>query len=280
MSENLRTRLLVAAVGIPLTVAVVLSGGWVFAAGLALLAAVGMDEFARIFRRSGERPFRLLGALSAGMLPLLAYTAGPRGAWLAGAPLLMLATGAAAARVPTREGPMTAAALTGFGALYLGGTLALSVPLREELADGRLAGTLLFFFPVTVTWLADTAAYVAGRRWGRRQLAPEVSPNKTWVGAVAGVAAAAAGAAAYGGLLLPVAGEAAAPGLPTSLLLGLLIGGAGIGGDLSVSILKRECGVKDSSNLIPGHGGMLDRLDSLLWVFPATYFFLLLVGAP
>lgn len=280
MSENLRTRLLVAAVGIPLTVIVVYAGGWTFAVGLAALAAVGMDEFARIYRRNGERPFRLLGALGAGMLPLLSLTAGPRGAWLAGAPLLMLATGAAAARVPPREGPMTAAALTGFGALYLGGTLALAVPLRTELADGRLSGTLLFFFPVAVTWVADTAAYLFGRRWGRRQLAPEVSPNKTWVGAAAGVLAAAVGAAAYGAFLLPLAEGSASPGLATSLLLGVLIGGAGIGGDLSVSILKRECGVKDSSNLIPGHGGMLDRLDALLWVFPATYFFFLLFGTP
>ncbi|MFB6368301.1 MAG: phosphatidate cytidylyltransferase, partial [Gemmatimonadota bacterium] len=190
---------------------------------------------------------------------------------------LMLAAGSAAARVPPREGPMTAAALTGFGALYTGGTLAFSVPLREELASGRLEGTLLFFFPVTVTWLADTAAYLAGKRWGRRQLAPDVSPNKTWTGAFAGVGTAVVGAGLYGTLLLPLAGGgAASPGLVASLLLGLVVGAAGIGGDLSISILKRECGVKDSSQLIPGHGGMLDRLDALLWVFPLTYVFLLL----
>lgn len=280
MSENLRTRLLVAAVGIPLTVVVVYAGGWIFAVGLAALAAVGMEEFTGIYRRHGQRPLRLLGALGAGMLPLLALAVGPYGAWLAGAPLLILATGSAAARVSPQEGPMTSAALTGFGALYLGGTLALSVPLREGLAGGRAEGTLLFFFPVVVTWVADTVAYLAGHRWGRRQMAPRVSPNKTRVGAVAGVTAATVGAAAYGELVLPLAAGSGSPGLAASLLLGLLIGGAGIGGDLSVSILKRECGVKDSSNLIPGHGGMLDRLDSLLWVFPVTYFFFRLVGAP
>ena len=274
MSDNLRTRLLVAALGIPLTVVVVYAGGWFFAAGLAVLAGVGMDEFVRIYRGDGSHPFRVLGALGAALFPLLAHAVSPEAAWLAGAPLLILATGAAAARVPPREGPMTAAALTGFGALYIGGMLALSVPLRETLASGRLEGTLLFFFPVTVTWLSDTAAYLAGKRWGRRQLAPLVSPNKTWAGAVAGVTAAVAVAGLYGELLLPVAGGSAAPGLVPSLLLGLLVGGAGIGGDLSVSILKRECGVKDSSQLIPGHGGMLDRLDALLWVFPVTYFFL------
>lgn len=277
MSDNLRTRLLVAALGIPLTVVVVYAGGWFFAAGLAALAGVGMDEFVRIYRGHGSRPFRVLGALGAALLPLLALAVSPEAAWLAGAPLLMLATGTAAARVPPREGPMTAAALTGFGALYIGGTLAFSVPLRETLASGRLEGTLLFFFPVTVTWLSDTAAYLAGKSWGRRQLAPRVSPNKTWAGAVAGVTAAVAVAGLYGELLLPVAGGSAAPGLGPSLLLGLLVGGAGIGGDLSVSILKRECGVKDSSQLIPGHGGMLDRLDALLWVFPVTYFFLSLL---
>lgn len=276
MSENLRTRLLVAAVGIPLTVVVVYAGGWIFAAGLAVLAAVGMDEFVRIYRRHGSRPFRLLGAAGAGLFPFLALAVGPDAAWLAGAPFLMLAVGSAAARVPPREGPMTAAALTGFGALYTGGMLAFSVPLREELASGRLEGTLLFFFPVTVTWLADTAAYLAGKRWGRRQLAPDVSPNKTWMGAFAGVGTAVVGAGLYGTLLLPLAGGSASPGVVASLLLGLVVGAAGIGGDLSISILKRECGVKDSSQLIPGHGGMLDRLDALLWVFPLTYVFLLL----
>ena len=274
MSDNLRTRLLVAALGIPLTIVVVYAGGWFFAAGLAVLAGVGMDEFVRIYRGEGAHPFRVLGALGAALFPLLSHAVSPEAAWLAGAPLLLLSTGTAAARVPPREGPMTAAALTGFGALYIGGTLALSVPLRETLASGRLEGTLLFFFPVTVTWLSDTAAYLAGKRWGRRQLAPLVSPNKTWAGAVAGVTAAVAVAGLYGELLLPMAGGSAAPGLGPSLILGLLVGGAGIGGDLSVSILKRECGVKDSSQLIPGHGGMLDRLDALLWVFPVTYFYL------
>lgn len=274
MSENLRTRLTVAAVLIPLTVVVVYAGGWVFAAGLAVLAGLGMREFVEIFRGHGARPFLLLGVAGAALFPVLAQAAGTRAAWLAGAPYLMLVTGVAAARVPPEEGPMTAAALTGFGALYTGGILALSVPLREGLAAGRLEGTLLFFFPVTVTWVSDTVAYLAGKRWGRRQLAPVVSPNKTWAGAVAGVSAAVAAAGLYGGLLLPAAGGSASPGVAGSLLLGLLIGGAGIGGDLSVSILKRECGVKDSSQLLPGHGGMLDRLDALLWVFPVTYFFL------
>lgn len=277
MSENLRTRLLVAVLGIPLTVVVVYAGGWFFAVGLSVLAAVGMDEFVRIYRGHGSRPFRVLGALGAALFPLLAHAVSPQVAWLAGAPFLMLVTGAAAARVPPREGPMTAAALTGFGALYVGGMLALSVPLREELVSGRLAGTLLFFFPVTVTWISDTAAYVAGKRWGRRQLAPAVSPNKTWMGAVAGVTAAVVAAGLYGGLLLPAIASPASPGIAASLVLGFLVGAAGIGGDLSVSILKRECGVKDSSQLIPGHGGMLDRLDALLWVFPVTFIFLRLL---
>lgn len=277
MSENLRVRLLVAAVGIPLTVVVVYAGGWFFAAGLAVLAGVGMDEFVRIYRGHGSRPFRVLGGFGAALFPPLAYAASPEAAWLAGAFFLMLATGTAAARIPPEEGPMTAAALTGFGVLYTGGTLAFSVPLREELVSGRLAGTLLFFFPVAVTWIADTAAYLAGKRWGRRQLAPRVSPNKTWIGAVAGVTAAVAAAGLYGELLLPVAEAGASPGWPASLALGFLVGTAGVGGDLSVSILKRECGVKDSSQLIPGHGGMLDRLDALLWVFPVTYIFLRLI---
>lgn len=277
MERELKTRLAVAGVGIPLCLLAVFAGGWVFAAGLGTLAAVGMHEFLGMYRGRNVRPFRVLGPGAAALFPLLAYAGGPGLAWVAAAPFLLLVGGVATLRLSPEEGPLTAAALAGFGALYVGGLLAFSVPLREGLAAGRAEGTLLFFYPVAVTWCADTAAYGVGRRYGRRSLAPTVSPNKTVAGAAGAVAAAVAVGLLYGSGLLALTDGALAPW--ASALFGLLVGGAAVAGDLVESSMKRECRVKDASSLLPGHGGMLDRLDSLLWVFPVAYFFLYLYGS-
>ncbi|HKK07415.1 MAG TPA: phosphatidate cytidylyltransferase, partial [Gemmatimonadota bacterium] len=187
---ELGTRLLVAAIGVPLCVLVVWIGGLVFALGLSVLAGVGLWEYAGMFRARGRRTgmdggvFMAPGVVVAALLPPLALWAGLEAVWAA-TPLLVLAAGAwALATRPPSSGPVTGAALTVFGVLYVGGLLAFGVPLRE-LGTSRVAGTLLFFLPVVVTWGTDTAAYFGGRRLGRRRLAPRVSPNKTVEGAIA-----------------------------------------------------------------------------------------------
>lgn len=278
---NLHLRLLVAAIGVPLCAMVVFAGGLVFALGLGLVAALGYWELAIMYRSAGARPLVWPGTLGAGALPVAVLYFGGAGAWAVGALLLMASGGLSTARVSIREGPGTAAALTAFGALYVGGLLSFGVPLREgappsivaeetELAIDRLAATLLFFFPVVTTWLADTAAYFGGKALGRRKLAPEVSPNKTVEGAVAALIVGPLAALAYSTWVLP-GGWDLRPG--RSLLFGLVVAAAAIAGDLVESALKRETDVKDSSDLLPGHGGLLDRLDSLLWALPAAYFF-------
>ena len=168
--------------------------------------------------------------------------------------------------------------------MYVGGLLAFGIPLREggvlvpeasRPGDARIAGTLLFFLPVVLTWIADTAAYGGGRAFGKRPLAPRVSPNKTVAGAVAALLASLLTAFLYPRLLLP---DIWTLGIPLTLVFGLVVGALAILGDLAESALKRECGVKDSSSLLPGHGGMLDRLDSVLWALPAAFFLLVLTG--
>ena len=279
---DLRTRLLVAAVGVPVTGAVVFAGGLLFASGLGLLAAVGYWEYAAMYRQGSPRPFVALGAVGAGMLPIVVLYAGLSGAWLF-VPILLMACGAyGMARVPISESPVACAALTAFGVLYVGGLISFGIPLRTgPLADfpflevDRLGGTLLFFFPVVVTWLADTAAFFGGRRLGRRKLAPMVSPNKTVEGALAALAAGPIVAVLYGFVLLPEAWRLAPL---TAAAFGFVVASLAIMGDLVESALKRERDVKDASNLLPGHGGLLDRLDSLLWALPAAYLFLKIVG--
>ncbi|MDQ5851749.1 MAG: phosphatidate cytidylyltransferase, partial [Chloroflexota bacterium] len=117
-----------------------------------------------------------------------------------------------------------------------------------------------------ITSANDTAAYFVGRAWGRRRMAPSISPNKSWEGAAGGLA----GAVVAGALLVPLLG------LPISAAMGMLLGGvggvAGQAGDLAESLLKRQAGIKDSGHLIPGHGGLLDRADSLLFTVPTLYY--------
>lgn len=138
----------------------------------------------------------------------------------------------------------------------------LGLPLGAMVAVRRLDGPLVLSLLLATTIVSDTAQYYGGRRFGRRLLAPRVSPKKTVEGALSGIV--------VGGLVLPVAGAALLPASPVWLLwlVGLSLVGLGIAGDLFESLLKRSVGVKDSSGLIPGHGGVLDRVDSLLFAAP------------
>lgn len=280
---ELRLRLAVAAVGIPVSVAVVWTGGWVFVAGFVLLGAVAAGEFAGLLVRAGRPVLRRATVAGGALFPMLVHLLGSGTAWQLAAAGVMAAGGMAMAARTIEAGPATAAALTLFGVLYTGGLLGFGIPLREVHSTGRLAGTLVFFLPVTVTWVTDTAAYFGGRRWGRRSLAPRISPNKTVAGAVAALLAGPAATLAYVGLLLPLADgdPGVLPGLGPAgaLVLGLLVAGAAIVGDLVASALKRECGAKDASGLLPGHGGLLDRVDSLLWTVPTAHAFLLVTAA-
>jgi phosphatidate cytidylyltransferase len=132
-------------------------------------------------------------------------------------------------------------------------------------------GELLIFFLLLVTWAGDTGAYYAGMSLGRRKLAPVISPNKTVEGLIGGLMLAVLAAVGARLWFLP------SFSLADCLATGLLLTGAGVLGDLAESALKRSAGVKDSGSLIPAHGGMLDRLDSLLFTAPAFYYYVTVV---
>jgi phosphatidate cytidylyltransferase len=168
------------------------------------------------------------------------------------------AVGSGRAEPPTVRG--VCAAL--FAPIYLGLPLGAFVGVRT--VDGREAVLLLMITIVA----SDTAQYYGGRAFGRRLLAPSISPKKTVEGAVAGLIAGPLVMALVGRVWLPAAGVA------TLALVGGTLTALGIVGDLFESLLKRSAGVKDSSSLIPGHGGLLDRIDSWLFAAPAYYVFL------
>lgn len=282
MSPNLRKRLAVAGVGVPLCALITYAGGFVFVTGLGVAAALGYREFAGMMRGTGTRVLTLPGVVAAFLFPLIVFSGGLEGGGFYAAGLMLGLPALAIAVVDLPERPIRAAACTAFGVFYVGGLLSLGVPLREggllSPAGGdanavRMAGTLLFFFPVVITWLADTAAYLGGRAFGKRPLAPRVSPNKTVAGGVCALLTGLAVAVLYPRFLLA---EVWSLDPVRTLAFGLVVAGLAIVGDLAESALKRECGVKDSSGLLPGHGGMLDRLDSVLWALPAAFLFLLL----
>jgi phosphatidate cytidylyltransferase len=156
--------------------------------------------------------------------------------------------------------------VTLFPVFYVAVPLGLAAALHADRGPWALA------VPFLVVVASDSAQFYGGRTFGRRPLAPRISPKKTVEGAICGVIVAAAVAAWLG----PYATPAAPRGL--LVLLGALLGIVGILGDLFESLLKRSSGIKDSSSLIPGHGGVLDRIDALLFVFPAYYLFLKYAG--
>jgi phosphatidate cytidylyltransferase len=204
----------------------------------------------------------------AAALPAVAWTVGAGGTALALAGTLLAMAVVSTVRIPPETGPFRATALSFTSVAYVGGLLAFALLLRERLVEDRGLGFALFLLPVVVTWLSDTAAYFAGRAFGRRPMAPIVSPNKTIEGGVAGLLAGPATALLIAHFAVP---ELAAIGSGTVAAIGTAISAAAILGDLAESALKRECGAKDSSRLLPGHGGLLDRMDSLLWAFPVAY---------
>ncbi|MBI4540330.1 MAG: CDP-archaeol synthase [Gemmatimonadetes bacterium] len=285
MAGELTRRVAVSVVGIPLALLVAYLGSWVLGALLAALAALSAMELFRLAELRGTRPFTALGV--AGAVFFVVVAAGSRSvaaaaAWLWGGTVVLLVAGATLA-IWLRGGasaPLASVTVTAGGAVYAGGLLSFAIFLRHlpessgssSSAATAWQGTALLGLPLLVTWLGDTVAYFAGRRWGRKKLIPAVSPGKTWVGALAGLAAAVLAAAAYGSLVLD--------GLPThrmgarsAALAGLVIGVAAQMGDLVESLFKREAGVKDSGRILPGHGGMLDRLDALFFSLPVAYWF-------
>ncbi|HXV85771.1 MAG TPA: phosphatidate cytidylyltransferase [Gemmatimonadales bacterium] len=275
MAGSLARRLAVAAIAIPVAIGVVYAGDWWLASTLALLGVLGAREVYALAARRGATAFAGVGSVGAAAFPLLVNlyvgpAALPPDAWLALTPMLWLlvALGAATLRAPG-NGPLVGLGVTVLGAVYCGALPAALLFLRHPTTPvSPLAGTSLALLPLVTTWICDTCAMAGGAALGGPKLAPTISPAKTWSGAVAGALGALAAAPVWGVLVVRPAG--ANLSLGQLLACGALVGTAGQLGDLAESVLKRDAGVKDSGSLFPGHGGVLDRLDSLYWSVPGT----------
>jgi len=275
-SQNLTQRIAVAVVAIPVVVGIVWLGGWTLAATLALLGVLGAREIYDFGRRQGIEPLERTGWLAAAAIPLLVYWAkGSETHWAEpalylGAVWLMFTMAIAMVRRGPSGRPLTSVSITLFGCLYASGMLTFLIAIRHgsTAATRPLAYVLLTLFPLVITWICDTAAMAVGTAIGGPKLAPILSPKKTHAGAVGGTLGGVITALALGKFVLNRQGWSFSPG--QLLLFGLAVSIVGQIGDVAESLFKREAGLKDSSTLIPGHGGVLDRLDSLYFVIPTA----------
>jgi phosphatidate cytidylyltransferase len=268
-------RLLTAAVGVPIVLAALF---FLPAVGFFLFMAVVLEgaafEYVAIVRpRAPHAPLALLFLL----VPLagagLAYAlspgrGGPQALYLLAA-FLLASVGIASlvlfARVPLEE-TIASLGILGFGTPYLALPLASICLLQQR-------DPWLVFLLMAIVWLGDTAAFYAGSRWGRHRMAPTISPKKSWEGAAAGFAISLAAAAVWSFCRL----GRVDPGL---LGVAAVTAVAAQVGDLAESMIKRGSGIKDSGNLLPGHGGVLDRMDAMLFAAPVLFSGVLLGVVP
>jgi phosphatidate cytidylyltransferase len=275
----MRQRVVSAAVLVPVVVVVYLLGQPWLTLGIAALAAgAGLEAF-RLLALAGMPVER---ALVAAVPPLavlgLAWGEAPAGGAAAFCAMVFVVAAIAAFRREDVRDGFAAWMGTTFGALYVSllafmagiTAVAPAVPPDAPLGGILEAGRVWLLVLVLTVWAFDTFAYVAGRTFGRGRFLNHISPNKTWSGVLGGTAA----AVLVSGLLAFAAGQ----WLPGGLVLGLLVAVAAQAGDVAESLLKRAAGAKDSGALIPGHGGILDRVDSFLFAAPAVYVYLLVVG--
>ena len=253
------TRILSALVLLPIILGAIWYSYWTTLVVGLIGAVLAFLEYAAIAEKLGARVEHLVGGVVT--VAAVAALGGPRG--LIDVVLLtaIVTLGALSVAV-ARPAPsmLTAVAASAFPMLYIGLPIGAIVALRRT--D---AGPLLLLLAIVV--VSDTAQYYTGRLLGRRPLAPAISPKKTREGAVGGLVAGSMISVVLGRWWLPDAAPAACAAL------GLIVAAAGIVGDLFESQLKRSAGVKDSSTLIPGHGGVLDRIDSWLFAGPVFYVF-------
>jgi phosphatidate cytidylyltransferase len=261
--SNFASRILVAVVGLPLVLGMLWLGGWWLFTLLAVAAWIGVHEFV-----TTARPLRPLApAVYAGVL--LALFGAEKGGveWLVGGFLATFVLAFVLYIVSSTRAPTTAAiGSTVLGSAWIGLGLGFFLLLREVPDHGRL----LAFTVVLAAWAAATFAYLGGRPLGRHKLAPRLSPGKSWEGLLCGAAA-----GVFVAFIALYDTRHSYLSVWEAVVLGLVVVAAELIGDLFESSLKRDLEVKDTGKLLGGHGGMLDRIDGLLFSAPAAYYIVL-----
>lgn len=255
-------RVLSALVGIPLLVWLLLLGGVPWLLSVGIVSAIGMGEMFNIVEKTDRNPLRILGWISV-LLIMIQNVLAPEQPGLVIAiiisfHLLLMVFG-------YNKIHLADIGISIFAILYVGWFMSHLYLLR--IIPNGFSWVLFVFL---ANWATDTAAYFVGRAFGKHKLAPSVSPNKTIEGSLGGI---------VGGILVAIIFPQVAPNMPENatyplLFLGILISILGQLGDLVESAMKRKANIKDSGKIIPGHGGILDRFDSILLTVPLAYYFI------
>ncbi len=286
--SNLTRRALTAAVLVPAVLYVIVLGGLVYLAVVVVFVLLMLREFYQMIEAKGAEPLEGAGYAAGAALPVVAYVGNEYHATILMTAVLL---GVMVAQLRKAEIKDALASISGtfFGVFYAGWLFSHAVVLRNfdnvvRAKWGGFApvdlhpevGIFLVIYCATCVVLSDAGAYFAGRAYGKRKLAPRISPGKTLEGAIGGVLTGALGGVAAKGLFDLFWPELSAVfGFGTAALLGLLISTVGIVGDLVESLLKRDADQKDAGQLLPGMGGVLDRLDSSLLGIPVMYYAML-----
>lgn len=275
MSELTR-RIIFGVIAAPLSIAIVYLGDWALAILLSVLAALAAWELFRIARETGALPIEPAGIVLAALLPIAVH-AQRLGLYTLSltalvAMVLVLFASTIWLRGPAGK-PLSSVAITVFGVTYAGLFSYIYALRYHDYAVGAAAGTALVVLPVLLTWATDVGAYMFGRTFGHKKLIPSISPGKTVEGAVGGLGLTIVICLLYVRFVLMPYAQLALT-IQGAVLFAIVVSVAAQTGDLAESLLKREAGVKDSSSIIPGHGGILDRFDSLLFVMPIAFLLL------
>ncbi|ACO46259.1 phosphatidate cytidylyltransferase [Deinococcus deserti] len=268
--ETLSTRVLTAVVGFGILSVIVWIGAWAMVPALLILSAMGLYEYVRMLDRNDIDVRRVSLAVFSMALIFASLPMWPQTPWADGSwreAVLTVALGYMLVMEVIRPGerPLERVVYSMFGLLYVPWLLGYFLMLRYT--PNADAGLLYFALPLLATFAADIGGFFGGHYFGRRKLAPEVSPGKTVEGAVGGLL--------FSFLTVLIMTQVAQIWSPLdALLYSILVASASQLGDLSESLIKRALRTKDSGRSLPGHGGFLDRLDSLLFAVPATYLFL------
>ena len=280
-------RILVGLVGIPVVVGIIGLGGWFFAGAVIVITTISLMEFYRLATSKHAEANISVGVVwslclqgsiavmcSASGLEPLTWLMASIG-FLVGGLLLTLT----AELWRNRENALLNTAVTAFGVMYISAFLSALILLRgtshvtfETITWFNEPGAFLVLTIFVSVWACDTVAYFVGIKFGKHKLFPRVSPKKTWEGAAGGFVGAVAAFALLASHYMPQ--------MPMihAIVCGIIVGVMGQVGDLAESLLKRDASVKDTSQILPGHGGLLDRFDSILFVAPLILIYLMVIS--
>jgi len=261
-------RVLVAVILLPIGIAAIIIGNWVYVAVVALILGFAALEYVQLFRASGLQPAGFL-VITGVLLFILgrAVNGFESAAWITSLVILALMTYHLIAYERGRDLAATDFSASLSGSFYIGWLGAYMVSLRA-----LPAGIWWVLLVLPAVWLADSGAYLIGSRFGRHKLSPRLSPKKSWEGYIAGIVTGTLGTIILALVWTSLAGPELNVTWWQAAVLGLILSAAPTLGDLGESMIKRQVGAKDSGNLLPGHGGAFDRIDSWLWAGVLGYY--------